>query len=400
MSKSFSHVVGKWCKASRMTKIVSTHGGLAAKPQLVSHTSNGSAVCTMGVEGSRLVSSLELRVQAERESTLMIDSKSPVKLLPNGGGSEFGIGIHALAENDSLLVITPEAHVPHLDAFSGLWTRYDLSPRASLVSVQLADLRNQAARPPTVGGRYTARTRVHHTTAAAATGKDEGGLPLPNNGEGTPAPRGGEACPRAAFRADASLSFIGSSCAAPSISSCGLPFAASPTWSCDWTYGRRFKGLVMGTKTSNVVASVLLSGPRAAAVADAFRDVASIPQLSLREAHEELGLHGDGHLALQELALPNGDLTVVRIATEHLGDMHRLLHRCLMPLEAELGVAPYARFKGSQRRAPREQMGTLFAPAFHIADPSVDVGLDVDGEQEEEDEKDARLKTLHVQHAS
>ena len=51
----------------------------------------------------------------------------------------------------------------------------------------------------------------------------------------------------------------------PSVSSCGVRFAAEPSWQCDWTYGRRFQGLVMGTPTTNVIATVLLAGPRARA---------------------------------------------------------------------------------------------------------------------------------------
>ena len=46
-------------------------------------------------------------------------------------------------ESGALLVITPDAHVPCREAHAGLWTRYDLSPSSSLVSVQLADLHEQ-----------------------------------------------------------------------------------------------------------------------------------------------------------------------------------------------------------------------------------------------------------------
>ena len=60
-------------------------------------------------------------------------------------GTEYGIGIHAGIESGALLVITPDAHVPCREAHTGLWARYDLSPSASLVSVQLADLHAQAA---------------------------------------------------------------------------------------------------------------------------------------------------------------------------------------------------------------------------------------------------------------
>ena len=339
---------------------------------------------SMGVKAGRLNQNLEMQIRAERGATLMIDSTLPVKLLPSDDGNEFGIGIHASIENNSLLVITPDAHVPHLDAWSGLWTRYDLSPGASLVSVQLADLKAQAARrtpsprslqrldlasipprsrplfcfpsstsphtasaslacaaAPKVGGRYTSRTRVHHTETGPVSSKFVN-----------------EAPEYTQFQADDSLSHIGVSCSLPSVSSCGRTFSAEPSWSCDWTYGRRFKGLVMGSPTTNVIATVLLCGPRAHAVTSQFRDLdADLAFLDVNgrwtSKHSVLGLRGDAHLALQNVSLANDEqkLVVARISTEHREDMHRLLHHCLAPLEAELGVAPYARMLKASRTA-------------------------------------------------
>ena len=307
----------------------------------------------------------------------MIDSTLPVKLLPSDDGNEFGIGIHASIENNSLLVITPDAHVPHLDAWSGLWTRYDLSPGASLVSVQLADLKAQAARrtpsprsfqrldlvsipprsrplfcfpsstsphtasaslacaaAPKVGGRYTSRTRVHHTETGPVSSKFVN-----------------EAPEYTQFQADDSLSHIGVSCSLPSVSSGGRTFSAEPSWSCDWTYGRRFKGLVMGSPTTNVIASILLTGPRARAVTDQFRALDND-----LDKHSMLGLRGDAHLALQDVSMPSdanegGSLVIARVGTEHREDMHRLLHHCLAPLAEELGVAPYSRMLKASRTA-------------------------------------------------
>jgi hypothetical protein len=309
---------------------------MAAKPLLQSWSSLGAAVVTMGAKGGRLNENLEMQVRAERGATLMIDSTSPVKLLPSDDSQEFGIGIHASIEDKSLLVITPEAHVPHLDAWTGLWTRYDLSPGASLVSVQLADLKAQAARPPKVGGRYTSRTRIHHTKP----------------GPGSVDSNFVNAAPEyTQFRADDSLSHVGASCSLPSVSSCGRRFAAEPSWSCDWTFGRRFKGLVMGSPTTNVIASILLTGPRARAVTDQFRALDND-----LDKHSMLGLRGDAHLALQDVSMPSdgnegGSLVIARVGTEHREDMHRLLHHCLAPLAEELGVAPYSRMLKASRTA-------------------------------------------------
>jgi len=236
--------------------------------------------------------------------------------------------------------------VPHLDAWAGLWSRYDLSPGASLVSVQLADLKNQAARPPLVGGRYTSRTRVHHA--------------IDDDGEAShrdvdpPATSGDE------FRAVDSLSHIGASCSLPSVSSCGRQFAAVPSWACDWTYGRRFQGLQMGSPTTNVIATVLLSGPRAQAVVARFGELNE--DSFLQPPHVALGLSGEAHVAVQRVMLPSETLFVARVGTEHREDMHRLLRYCLEPLEAELDVVPYARMLRASKTAARGGLLNLFSP--------------------------------------
>lgn len=300
---------------------------------------------------------------------------APVKFLPHKVGCEYGIGIHANVEDDALLVITPEAHVPHLDAQSGLWTRYDLSPGSSLVSVQLADLRNQAARPPTVGGRYTSRTRIHHAGGYQASDGEESaeGEPLNDAREG--------------FVASDSLGHISTSCALPSTSSCGRAFAAEPSWQCDWTYGRRFKGLVMGTPTTNVIASIIISGPRSLPVSEKFRD------LEGRHSHRAIGLLGDVHLAIQEKQLPSGAFTVVRAAMEGRDDMHRLLHHCLSPLQSALGHSPYGRYIRKSEKTTEQRMGTLFSPPFYVEDPSVEVDL-------AEPEATKEPPGLHIQRTS
>ena len=300
---------------------------------------------------------------------------APVKFLPHKVGCEYGIGIHANVEDDALLVITPEAHVPHLNAQSGLWTRYDLSPGSSLVSVQLADLRNQAARPPTVGGRYTSRTRIHHAGGYQASDGEESaeGEPLDDAREG--------------FVASDSLGHISTSCALPSTSSCGRAFAAEPSWQCDWTYGRRFKGLVMGTPTTNVIASIIISGPRSLPVSEKFRD------LEGRYSHRAIGLLGDVHLAIQEKQLPSGAFTVVRAATEGRDDMHRLLHHCLSPLQSALGDSPYGRYLRRSEKTTEQRMGTLFSPPFYVEDPSVEVDL-------AEPEATKEPPGLHIQRTS
>ena len=330
----------------------------------------------MGAQGHQLRESLEMRVRAESGATLMINSASPVKLLPSGDDSpEYGIGIHASVENEALLCITPEAHVPHLDAQAGLWTRYDLSPRASLVSVQLADLTAQAQRPPRIGGRYTSRTRVHHATPA------EGGPTADVHPVG-------RTDPAVRFRADDSLPHVASTCSLPSVSSCGLSFSADPSWSCDWTYGRRFKGLVMGTPTTNVIASVILYGTRASAVIRRFRGIDT--QETGKSVHKTLGLHGDAHLAIQDIADSHRLLVVARIGTEHREDMHRLLHHCLKPLERELGLQPYERkLPGSTPQVKDLRAASLFAPP-RFTDELRDFAFDLSDSDSE--------PSLHVQH--
>jgi hypothetical protein len=168
MPPSFSAVTARVCTATGKTVITAAHSGAAAaRPQLCAAAKAPSArlplpahrflkassqpalpaaaaICTMGARGGRLRESLELRIRAESGSTLMIDSTTPVRLSPaSPAGTEYGIGIHAGVESGALLVITPDAHVPCREAHTGLWTRYDLSPSASLVSVQLADLNEQ-----------------------------------------------------------------------------------------------------------------------------------------------------------------------------------------------------------------------------------------------------------------
>jgi hypothetical protein len=243
-------------------------------------------------------------------------------------------------------------------------SRHPLGTRACAlaVSVHLADLQYQAQRPPDVGGRYTTRTRVHHAINPLLRGSDNIELP--------------------SWSADESIAYINESCAQEAVSSCGLHFAASPSWHCDWTYGRRFKGLVMGTKTTNVISSVILAGPRAEEVVATFRALNGDPS-----THKALGLHGDAHVALQDVKQSTGELVVVRMSTEHREDMHRMLHHCLRPLEEQLGVAPYARMLNSARTV---QMGhVLFNATPFISDPAEGGFDETRGSQ-----------GLHVQHST
>jgi hypothetical protein len=319
--KGLSKVTARLCASTGATLTEFSHCGAAARPRLLeTRQRTQAAVCTMGARGGKLRDGLELVIRAESGSTLMVDSVMPVNLLPAASpSSECGIGIHASAESDSLLVITPEAHVPHREANAGIWTRYDLSPLASLISVQLADLHHQADLRG--GGRYTCHTRVHHSTAAATVMPQVAPPEWSADGAG-----------------DFMLDNLGEGRALSSTSSCGLVFDATPSWGCDWTYGRRFQGLVMGTPATNVIASVILSGPRAAPVVKRFAGIEAC-----NETHRALGLLGQAHLALQQVSLPTGELVVARVATEHREDMHRLLHHALLPLEPTLGLAPYSR---------------------------------------------------------
>lgn len=379
LGRSNSRLTGRVCAASGKTIIDMSHSGAAARPALLAQHGS-AAVCSMGARGGRLSSSLEMRIRAEPGATLMIDSLQPVNLLP--ASEEFGIGIHAGVESGALLVITPDAHVPHREARSGLWTRYDLSPSASLVSVQLADLKAQAARPRsgggggtrggggggryTVGG-YTSRTRVHHTAI---------------HGKGTEA--GADAMLRdASFR-----DHIGASCALPSVSSCGLPFAAEPSWECDWSYGRRFSGLVMGTPTTNVIATVLVAGPRADGVVSRLEAIDGAAA-----THQALGLLGDMHLALQPVSLPGGTLLVARLAAERREDMHRLLSHALAPLEAQVGVAPYARMLRTHRTASVSHEAAFALPRFESR------GAWTAESAANPPSRDAAANHIHVQHA-
>uniref|UniRef100_A0A7S2N666 Uncharacterized protein n=1 Tax=Haptolina brevifila TaxID=156173 RepID=A0A7S2N666_9EUKA len=293
---------------------------MAARPKMLTCADRTeAAICSMGVRGGMLRDNLEMSVRVEKDATLMIDSTTAVRLAPNAEpGVEYGIGIHASAESGSLLVIAPAGHIPSQEAFTGLWTRYDLSPNSSLVSVQLADLKDQVDRPPQLGGRYTSRTRVHHTTSHESTAK--------------------ERQLETSSSADSSLAYINKSCSQTSISSCGLPFSAEPSWTCNWTFGRRFQGISMGTPTTNVIASIIMAGPRAQHVISRFKSIEGVAA-----THHSLGLLGTVHLAIQDVWLKSGDLVVARVSSESREDMHRLLHHCLKPLDLELGYSPYAR---------------------------------------------------------
>ena len=365
---SFSHLTGRVCAATGKTVIATSHGGEAAHPQLVKQTAT-AAICTMGARGGRLKASLQMRIRAETNATLMIDSTMPVKLLPSTpADTEYGIGIHASAEKGSLLAITPCVHEPHLNAQTGLWTRYDLSPGASLVSVQLADLKYLTQRPPAVGGRYTTRTRVHHALAASGSVPHAEAIPLPSS-----------------WIAEDSIPYVNESCAEPSRSSCGLYLSAEPSWRDDWTYGRRFKGVVMGTKKTNVISSIILAGPRTEDVVASFRHLDST-----RETHHALGLAGDVHVAVQDVKLSTGDLVVVRMGTEQREDMHRLLHHCLQPLIFQLGVAPYARMLNASRTAN-------LPPGLSDALPFIAELESCDGRQHG---SQSDRRGLHVQHCA
>ena len=245
---SFSAVTARVCAATGKTVIKAAHSGAAAaRPQLSATVKTQSAqlplpahrflkprsqpaqtaaaaICTMGARGGRLRKSLELRIRAESGSTLMVDSTTAVRLSPaTPPGTEYGIGIHAGVESGALLVITPDAHVPCREAHTGLWTRYDLSPSASIVSVQLADLHAQAERPPEMGGRYTSRTRVHHTYAAPyRRGEAKAGWHDPLGG----CDPAGWCDPLDDLGWCDPLAHVGDSRARPSLSSCGLPFDA------------------------------------------------------------------------------------------------------------------------------------------------------------------------------
>jgi len=217
------------------------------------------------------------------------------------------------------------------------------------VSVHLADLQYQAQRPPEVGGRYTTRTRVHRAINPLLR-EQKLDVTSPS------------------WTGDDSIGYVNESCTRPAVSSCGLHFSASPSWHCDWTYGRRFKGLVMGTKTTNVISSVILAGSRVEQVVETFRALNGNPS-----THKALGLHGDAHMALQEVKQSTANLVVVRMSTEHREDMYRMLHHCLGPLEKQLGVAPYARMLNS---AHTVQMGhVLFNATPFLSDPA-EVGFD------------------------
>jgi len=373
MQRSFSRLTGRVCGWTQKTVVHAEHGGVAARPKVLCSQRAEAAICTMGVRGGMLRDNLEMSVHVEKNATLMVDSTMPVRLVPHHKpGFEYGIGIHASAESGSLLVIAPAGHVPSKEAIAGLWTRYDLSPNASLVSVQLADLKDQVDRPPQLGGRYTVRTRVHHTVDQSSVDNRS-------------------AMDKTAGELDSSLAYkhcveraeklveehrrsqdgregsafnerrmhVNESCVQPSVSSCGLPFSADPSWVCDWTFGRRFSGLTMGTPTTNVIASVIMTGKRAQQVVDRFKSIDGVA-----DTHLKLGFLGQVHLAIQDVSLRSGDLVVARVGSESKEDMHRLLHYCLQPLEDQLGYRPYAR----HIHAASTAQPAIEPPVFHIPD--------------------------------
>ena len=366
MPRSFSRLTARVCGTTGKTLLKAAHGGAAARPQLLAQPNlqpNEAAICTMGARGSNLRESLEMRIRAETGTTLMVDSTTPVTLSPAQDGEEYGIGIHASVESGALLVITPDAHVPCRDANTGLWTRYDLSPSASLVSVQLADLKAQASQ---VGGRYTCRTRVHHAKTS----------PHDNNPFGW----------SDGFMASDSLEHIGDSSARASTSSCGIPFDSKPSWRCDWSYGRRFQGLVMGTPTTNVIASVIMAGPRADDVVNCFKSIDG-----MEATYCALGLLGEVHLAVQDVRLSSGDLVVARLGTEHREDMHRIMHHALGPLETQLGKSPYARrILSSSTAATPQRQWRVTSAQFRNADGTTKFTVSDEPEPEQR---------IHVQHA-
>jgi len=316
---------------------------------------------------------LEMGVHVEKNATLMVDSTMPVRLVPHPEpGFEYGIGIHASAESGSLLVIAPAGHVPSKEAVTGLWTRYDLSPDASLVSVQLTDLKDQVDRPSQLGGRYTVRTQVHHTVDQSSI-EDR---PTMNKTAGEPDSslaykhcveraeklveehlRSQDGKAKSAF--DERRMHVNQSCVRPSVSSCGLSFSAEPSWVCDWTFWPQFTGLSMGTPMTNVVASVIMAGARAQQVIDRFKSIDGIS-----DTHLKLGFLGQVHLAIQDVSLRSGDLVVARMGSESKEDMHRLLHHCLQPLEDQLGYRPYAR----HLHAASTAQPANHPPVFHIPD--------------------------------
>lgn len=128
MKKSFSYVTGRLCSTTGKTVVTAAHGHGANRPRVIAQPLQ-AAVCTMGARGGRLRQSLQMKIRAEAGSTLMIDSVMPTRLLPSNDTSvQYGVKLHASVEEGSLLVITPNAHVPHANATAGLWTRCDTVP--------------------------------------------------------------------------------------------------------------------------------------------------------------------------------------------------------------------------------------------------------------------------------
>ena len=91
----------------------------------------------------------------------------------------------------------------------------------------------------------------------------------------------------------------------------------------------------MGTPTTNVIASVIMAGPRADDVVNCFKSIDG-----MEATYCALGLLGEVHLAVQDVRLSSGDLVVARLGTEHREDMHRIMHHALGPLETQLGKSP------------------------------------------------------------
>ena len=199
------------------------------------------------------------------------------------------------------------------------------------MAVQCADLKEQAASPPEDGIRYTVNTRVHHAISPLHGGGVLRGTNVHN--------------------IDASSQDGGPR----------LLFTSEPSWACDWTYGRRFKGLVMGTPRTNVIATVLIAGPRAQTVAERFKSIEGSAA-----AHAGLGLAGEVHVAVQDVILTTGELVVVRAGAQHREDMHRLLHECMLPLKSHLGVSPYARMLKAEKTG---QLAPLLSGAQGLAIP-------------------------------
>ena len=114
----------------------------------------------------------------------------------------------------------------------------------------------------------------------------------------------------------------------------------------------------------------------------------------------------------------SGALVVARLGAEHREDMHRLLHHALAPLEAQLGVAPYAQRLLASRTMPTAHrlQGVAALAQFRAADPEAwtepaegfgllpsILQMHAKSSPEPEPEPELPLATaarLHVQHAA